>query len=412
VDPLVAELTQPKNEPAPVSQANVSHGPPSAAAADSSAKTRSEFRARVAELKAQLKASHNDEAGQLVALLDKQAESLGPSEQQEAADLAFQVAAKAEDHRKMRTSADRWLLSCGPDRVASCRQKALSAFEKAARGPPRSASSEERLKQIRKADHCLQAIESGGKTASVPACLADATDLYRRIGDHLMLARALFLRGVADAANEKKLISSISELGYADSACDEARCASQRRKVLERLIDLNARAGDVEEAAKAAIRAMEIANTARSSEPLYARTRAVEQTCARLDDKSGPGTCRALEKRLTGHYTFHDFTKERAGDSLPPEKVHQVGREYGVLIDECLRAEAERMTPPAVATYTVRWVVNNSGLIEQLHMEKKDLDDGALANCLRKQASIWRYPRTNGELQHIEQAFTIRATER
>lgn len=34
------------------------------------------------------------------------------------------------------------------------------------------------------------------------------------------------------------------------------------------------------------------------------------------------------------------------------------------------------------------------------------------AQCPRQQFETWRYPRTAGEMQHVEQTFTVKAAER
>jgi hypothetical protein len=62
--------------------------------------------------------------------------------------------------------------------------------------------------------------------------------------------------------------------------------------------------------------------------------------------------------------------------------------------------------------YTVRWAVLNDGRVDAVHLDKKTRDAGPLAECLRNQFAFWRYPRYEGELQHIEQTFLVSPRER
>ena len=41
--------------------------------------------------------------------------------------------------------------------------------------------------------------------------------------------------------------------------------------------------------------------------------------------------------------------------------------------------------------------------------DKKDRQEGRLGQCLRDRFAVWRYPKYAGELQHVEQSFTISA---
>jgi hypothetical protein len=80
-------------------------------------------------------------------------------------------------------------------------------------------------------------------------------------------------------------------------------------------------------------------------------------------------------------------------------------------LQDCLAEQARRMTPPDAQRFDVRWVVVNDGRVAEAHL-RRDLDDVPLAHCLRAQFAAWRYPRYEGEYQHVEQSFTVTATER
>jgi len=69
------------------------------------------------------------------------------------------------------------------------------------------------------------------------------------------------------------------------------------------------------------------------------------------------------------------------------------------------------MEPPAAEHYGVRWIVLNDGHVDAVHMDRKDKDQTPLAECLRAQFAVWRYPRYRGEWQHVEQRFLVSARE-
>jgi hypothetical protein len=137
----------------------------------------------------------------------------------------------------------------------------------------------------------------------------------------------------------------------------------------------------------------------------------LEELCAKLDASAGAGSCRKLEKELTGGWTFRDFSKERGGAGLTGEQVKLVNAHYAPLLQECLTEQARRLTPPDAQEFEVRWSVSNDGHVRDAHL-RKDLDELPLAECLRRQFSFWRYPRFEGELQHVQQRFTVTASTR
>jgi len=57
-------------------------------------------------------------------------------------------------------------------------------------------------------------------------------------------------------------------------------------------------------------------------------------------------------------------------------------------------------------------MVFNDGRVGEVHFAQRALDDSELGLCLKAQFETWRYPRYDGEWQHVEQAFTITAVER
>ena len=59
--------------------------------------------------------------------------------------------------------------------------------------------------------------------------------------------------------------------------------------------------------------------------------------------------------------------------------------------------------------YTVRWTVRNDGRISEVLLDRRESNEGPLARCMRSQMAVWRYPRYEGELQHVEQSFLVTA---
>jgi len=138
----------------------------------------------------------------------------------------------------------------------------------------------------------------------------------------------------------------------------------------------------------------------------------VDEACAKYDAAAGAGACRALEKELTGGWTFRDFSKDkRVGTELSAEQVRQVNAHYAPLLQECLAAQARRLVPPDEQVLELHWVVHPDGRVRDAHL-RADLDASPAADCLRAQFATWRYPRFDGELQHVTQTFTVTATTR
>ena len=126
---------------------------------------------------------------------------------------------------------------------------------------------------------------------------------------------------------------------------------------------------------------------------------------------SSVGSCRRLEKSLLGTYRFRDFSKEqstRAG--LTAEMVREVNEHFGIMIHDCLMAEAQRR-PTTEETYHLYWTVLNDGRVNQVHFETPERGTGLLADCIRSQFALWRYPRYRGEWQNVDQTFVVKARE-
>lgn len=379
------------------------------------AESRAAFSAKVSAAKKKISARTLSDAASLVEEVAWLASELGPLERQESAELTHRLAVAQKDPAAERKACDRWLLACGSERADACRAAALAALGSVARAKsPEAAFARERLAQLTQADACLSKAEAAARArAPSPACLDAANATYKRVGDRLMMARVRVARALSLSADARKAPEVVSQLQQVETDCDEGRCAPVRRRALRTLSSRLAKAGDVEGAARAMLSEMSVGTLLLPVERRpYARTAEVERSCAQLDAKQGPGACRRLEKATLGSYSFVDFSRDRAARGLTADRVRTVNEHFGVMLQECLTSEAERLAPPASEKYELRWMITNDGHVEQLHLGKKDQEASALADCLRQQFALWRYPRFDGEAQHVEQSFVVSARER
>jgi len=268
-----------------------------------------------------------------------------------------------------------------------------------------------RVAAIRKHDACLARADAE-TSGRLPNCFAAALAFYESEGDAVMSRHALTTRLRASGHT-----ATPQMFAEADHACREERCFDANRHALRANIDSDLHAG---EPRQALLLALEDARAAFAALPpeqaVLARTSAVERACAALDSHSGPGSCRHVLHEAESRYSLKDlkdFSRQTAkGEGLSSDTVKEVHEVFGGMIQDCLIGEADRLEPPQSERYTLTWVVRNDGRVDQVHLDKRDRDDGPLAQCLRGQFTLWRYPRYRGELQHVEQAFVVSARER
>ncbi|HZH03981.1 MAG TPA: hypothetical protein VEY30_09365 [Myxococcaceae bacterium] len=333
---------------------------------------------------------------------------LPPALNLEAASLDFDLAKARADGKGARRAAERWLLQCGPERADACRQKALSAWGSSLKLKPLDPKGKALIEQTRKRDQCLQSAEAR-KAGPVPVCLDEALAGYRRSRDRLMGARAAWAKARLSMKNAKGPSERARRLASAERLCPDPRCAAFRATLLKDLVRTLLEAGQPEAAARAAFKEMKLsAPRLPPTEREYAWTAEVERSCRALDEAKGPGSCRALERKVNGRYAFLDYSRRRA-QGLAPAVVGEVSAHYGVTVQECLAAEATRLVPPSSVTYRVRWTVRNDGRVDRVTVDGQEGRDVPVARCLVGQLSRWRYPRYSGEFQNVEQAFVVHA---
>ncbi|MBI3186193.1 MAG: hypothetical protein HYZ28_28990 [Myxococcales bacterium] len=411
-DALAAAFEPERDRPVPPSPAMAPVAPvaPEPPVVDDRSERRAAFAASASALRQLIASGKLEDAREALDQLGR-TDGLEPDQRQQVAELELRLAEASNDAKGSRRAAERWLLECGPEKTDACRARALAALSRAGKGKGAGDAARERAAQVRAADDCLSRAETA-KGWPPPGCLEGAIGTYRRLGDRLMVARAHLAKGLAAAAAEKDA-EAATQLGRAAKDCEEPRCASIRRRALKRLGWHHLRLGDPQQAVRAMLSDMKVhSETLPREQRLYARTSEVDQACAALDGKEGAGACRRLELALNGSYALRDYSAEKSGTELSPEKVREVNEHFSVMMQDCLALQAERLVPPAWETYVVRWAVNGNGRVEQVHLGQKEQEASPLADCLRRQFALWRYPRYEGELQHVEQSFTVNARER
>lgn len=418
-DELAAAFEASEEFDAPQAKSAASKGasPAQAHPEDPLADQKRQFEAQAQDAKDATAARAPDAMQKAEALLPL-ASPLGPMFVSRAWQLRAEVALALGESNLAFEHARASLTSCGPQQVDRCRAAALQLLTKSAPKSRNPAKAKAFLTELREADACLKAAEGAARRGgSVPPCAAAAGRFFRRWKDGLMQARLGTAQAQAELRDPKKTDRAVRALEKAESTCAEARCVEVRRAALAPQVDAHLAKEDFASATRAALRDMQLyASTLPAHRQPYAWTNNMDRACAALDRVEGPGACRKLEQRLGGALTYKDFSQVSAGEGLGPEAVREVNAHYSVTFQECLGAEAQRLTASAQVqssqSYRVRWVVQNDGRAGELRMDRKELDDGPLAQCLRRKLAVWRYPRYEGELQHVEQSFVISASTR
>lgn len=321
------------------------------------------------------------------------AQPLHGQERDQAGQLAFAVEFDAKDLPRAQAAALAWRRSCGPEELEACRAHALAALAKVA------APLEHRL---RKADYCV--------AMNSVACLSyDVDSVASATQDEVLAGRAALVRALAEKNENKKLIA----LERVEKNCSAPGCLSVRHRALQVATSMALASRDYGAAARSLI--LDGIVNASAVEPElrpWVRAKELDEVCVKLDASAGAGTCRRLEKDLAGSWSFKDFSKDKGTSSgLSSDQVKLVNQHYAPLLQECLAEQARRLVPPDAQEFEVQWVVSNDGHVRDAHL-RQDLDAMPFADCLRKQFSFWRYPRFEGELQHVQQRFTVTASTR
>jgi hypothetical protein len=341
-----------------------------------------------------------------------------PAVVREALTAAERCEEKAKDLPAARATAAKLLLTCGPEALARCRSKALGLWRRLAGMAPKEPALANRARDVAEKDACLAKAErqvNGDKP--LDACLAQAEALYRAEKDELMRARVKLLRARhavhrGDAGAEKLLAE-------AADACTAPRCGAVQGQALEAYAAWAVAQKRSELALEVRLRQDALAARAVPPEKRpYCRSERTDAACAALDAEKSAGSCRALERKVTGHWTFHDWAAREVPGDLPEDQVRRANDDFAITLQDCFHDEAGRLPPPAPGqgpvsqSFKVRWMVTLDGRADQVHLAPPADDAGPLAACLRERFAAWRYPRSHGENQHVEQGFTVSARVR
>ncbi len=363
------------------------------------------FKTALADAQAALKGKRLDDARTAAQLAVTAAASLEGEARLAAHQLAFKIEQAAGAAGSAEAAAVAWRLACGPEKLDACRGAALAALSSAAKLKGADKKRARQARELQDAEVCAVKAE---KAVKPNPCEPAALHLARAEKD-LLLAQRVLLGQALREENEGRQAALVEK---AEGACDKPQCGGLRRRALGKLIALARAANDTDGAVKLALREVAVIAAALPEDGrAWARTAMLDQTCVSFDTAHGAGSCRALEKKSLGRWTFHDYSREPAGPSLSADQVRTVNEHFAPLLQECLAEQARRMVPPDAQRFEVRWVVFNDGRVGEAHL-RKDLDESSIAKCFRAQFPGWRYPRFDGEFQHVEQSFTVTAVER
>ncbi len=322
------------------------------------------------------------------------ANALTGAERWKAHQLAF---TQATDEPTRAAAALAWRQACGPESLEACRAAAMTALG-------RLKPYAKQATALHAADTCVVSAEAKQKPAPCFGTVERDDDVNQ--------TRIALTRALAEIAEARR----VSLLEKAVARCERPQCANARRKALNALTAIDLSGKKTESALAHALRENAIfASTLPEPERPWARSAKLEQLCAQYDTANGPGSCRKLEKQTNGAWSFKDFSaaKPQATTTagLSADQVKVVNEHYSPPLQSCLSDQARRLVAPDQAQYEVRWVVFNDGRVGEVHLQA-NLEQSPLAACLRRQFSLWRYPRFEGEWQNVQQTFTVSAATR
>jgi hypothetical protein len=284
----------------------------------------------------------------------------------------------------------------------------MSALEKAAAGARPAAKHRRTVAQLQDAERCVVRVERAPRQKALPACWAESEKSFRRFGDLPMLARMQLAHGRWAAQTPSLRKEALSRWARVEKECPLENCRLFREEArllrAEALLEEKAWEAAAAELFRAvALRAESLPSPLR---PL-SRTIGMERLCQQLDLGAGAGNCRKWERRFLRWPSFYDFSKEARKGDLSPADILRVNEHFGPMLEECLAAQAHRLPEGKTETYQLQWMIGADGRVRTFQLKRAPSSTSSLDECLRQQFSLWRYPRSAGENQHVEQAFTV-----
>ncbi len=371
---------------------------------------RAAFEEAARAVRAQVQARSPDAVSGSAALVT-QGGALGPAYEQRARELQVDAAIATKQKGTIAQLALAWLRACGPEQADACRRKALQQFSRNLKHAPDAARKKKQAAALAEADACLRRAEKGARSGKLPDCLNSTEREYRRLDDDRMVARVHLARARTLAAKEPTYREAVRAWEKAAAVCTSPRCSDLQRAALQQLAEHHLQRNDPEAAARAALReaALNAASLNEAQRP-WAWTELTSRACQAYDAAKGEGRCRKLERELNGKHAFRNFAQSSSRTvGLSVEVVREVNAHFGFTLQSCLTQQAARLVPPAEERYDVSWVVHNDGRVIDMKMGRRDRQEAPLARCLREKLATWRYPRYEGEFQHVQQQFIVTA---
>lgn len=201
---------------------------------------------------------------------------------------------------------------------------------------------------------------------------------------------------LADAVGALVLVRG----GKVEDGMREAKAfAEKQRPRAVRLVALEAlRAGaelgnDLELALDSAFEASALlADRLPEAERRYARAAGVDVLCVRYDEAHGKAACARRERRITGRFTFTDFSRAKAKSSLSEDDLARVHAQLLPALEECLLTAAKRAPDVFLGTdIEVGWVVQPSGRASDLEISPRRVRSD-VGDCLDERLGWARYP--------------------
>lgn len=360
-----------------------------------------------------LKANALEEAQKALEVCQALTPKLTPASEQKSHSAAFRLGMALHDGPMALGAVEDWLVACGPEQIDRCRGEAQSALAKiAASSWPEKEPASVRLKELRQADTCLKHSENRGSTLPRLPCLASAFGLYKKADDRLMVARIRFVEAKQLLAQDKKQPEGIRLLRQLSSECTLKVCYKIREQAFRLTFDVHLKRKEYELSAQALAHLVQLRSEALpESQQRYAWTEDTLKRCKKLDDAQGNGFCHRVTASTLPQLYFYDFSQKSDGPQLVSRRTKEIAKHFGVLIEQCLRQQSQRLQPRQSETYQLRWMVVPEGKVMSFEINDKPPNDSPLANCLREQFALWRYPPFEGENQHMTQSFTVTPLE-
>ena len=243
------------------------------------------------------------------------------------------------------------------------------------------------------------------------AKLQAAARLYQRDRDS---ARAAWARAIASRARALNAADSVAALVHASKAVHLVRRlpAFVRIAALEAGVHAARRASQLERELEFALEHNALTNRTLAPELRpFARTRLLQESCARYEKQEGAGACAVRGRLVTGEWSFVDFSTNRPKAVLEPQDLAAPNAQYLPAVKECVEQVARENAEDELfqeAKVTFSWVVAEDGRTREIEYTPKRYER-FFGECVGSAAKLFRYPRSTGERQSVSVSFELSA---